>query len=81
MAVRPERHRSGIGRRMVAAAEDRLRSEGVEHLQVETLSAAAADEPYLATLVFSVALGFRVLEEMPSLWGPENPAVLLVERL
>jgi GNAT superfamily N-acetyltransferase len=81
MAVRPELHRTGIGRALVGAAEDRLRSEGVEYLQVKTLSATAADEPYLRTLAFYAALDFRVLEEMPSLWGPDNPAVLLVKRL
>lgn len=81
MAVRPELHRNGIGRLLVAAAEDRLRSDGVEYLQVKTLSASAADEPYLDTLAFYSALGFRVLEEMPLLWGPDNPAVLLIKRL
>ena len=81
MAVRPELHRSGIGRMLVATAEDRLRAEGVEYLQVKTLSASAGDEPYLRTLAFYTALGFRVLEEMPSLWGPENPAVILIKRL
>jgi ribosomal protein S18 acetylase RimI-like enzyme len=81
MAVRPEVHRNGIGRTLVTAAEDRLRSEGVEFLQVKTLSASAADEPYLRTLAFYTALGFRVLEEMPSLWDADNPAVLLVKRL
>jgi ribosomal protein S18 acetylase RimI-like enzyme len=81
MAVRPEFHRNGIGRMLVAAAEDRLRSEGVEYLQVKTLSASAADEPYLGTLAFYTALDFRVLEEMPSLWDPDNPAVLLIKRL
>jgi GNAT superfamily N-acetyltransferase len=81
MAVRPELHRNGIGQRRVAAAEDRLRSERVEYLQVKTLSAPAGDEPYLRTLAFYNTLEFRVLEEMPLLWGPDNPAVLLVERL
>ena len=81
MAVRPQLHRHGIGRRLVEAAEDRLRSEGVEYLQVKTLSASAADEPYLGTLAFYTALGFRVLEEMPSLWDAGNPAVLLIKRL
>ena len=81
MAVRPELHRRGVGRSLVGAAEERLRSEGVEYLQVKTLSASAADEPYLETLAFYTALDFRVLEEMPSLWGPDNPAVLLVKRL
>ena len=81
MAVRPELHRRGIGRRLVAGAEDRLRSEGVEYLQVKTLSASAGDQPYLGTLAFYTALGFRVLEEMPSLWDAANPAVLLIKRL
>jgi ribosomal protein S18 acetylase RimI-like enzyme len=81
MAVRPEAHRNGTGRALVAAAEDRLRSEGVEFLQVKTLSASAADAPYLRTLAFYTALGFRVLEEMPSLWDADNPAVLLIKRL
>jgi ribosomal protein S18 acetylase RimI-like enzyme len=81
MAVRPELHRNGIGRMLVAAAEDRLRLEGVEYLQVKTLSASAADEPYLRTLAFYTALGFRVLEQTPSLWGPDNPAVVLIKRL
>jgi GNAT superfamily N-acetyltransferase len=81
MAVRPELHRNGIGRMLVAAAEDRLRSESVEYLQVKTLSASAGDEPYLGTLAFYTALDFRVLEEMPSLWDADNPAVLLIKRL
>lgn len=66
---------------LVAAAEDRLRSESVEYLQVKTLSASAGDEPYLRTLAFYNALGFRVLEEMPALWNADNPAVLLIKRL
>ena len=81
MAVRPERHRGGVGRALVAAAEDRLRSNGVEYLQVKTLSASAGDGPYLDTLAFYTALGFRILEEMPLLWDADNPAVLLVKRL
>jgi ribosomal protein S18 acetylase RimI-like enzyme len=81
MAVRPERHRSGIGRALVAAAEVRLRADGVEYLQVKTLSPLVRDEPYLRTFAFYTALGFRVLEEMPLLWNPDNPAILLVKRL
>ncbi len=81
MAVRPELHRTGVGRTLVEAVESRLRSEGVEFLQVKTLSASAGDEPYLRTLAFYTALGFRVLEEMPSLWDEDNPAVLLIKRV
>lgn len=81
MAVRPERHRHGIGRALVLQAEEQLRSEGIEYLQVKTLSATAGDHGYLRTLAFYQALGFRVLEEMPTLWNPDNPAVILIKRL
>jgi ribosomal protein S18 acetylase RimI-like enzyme len=81
MGVRPDLHRRGIGRELVARTEDRLRAGGVEYLQVKTLSASAADAEYLRTLAFYAALGFRVLEEMPTLWDPSNPAVVLVKRL
>jgi len=81
MAVRPEFHRKGIGRTLVGAAEERLRSEGVEYLQLKTVSESAGDQPYLRTLAFYTALGFRVLEEMPTLWDADNPAVLLIKRL
>jgi len=50
----------------------------VEYPQVMTVSASAGDEPYLRTLAFYTALDFRVLEEMPLLWGSDNPAVLQV---
>jgi GNAT superfamily N-acetyltransferase len=81
MAVRPELHRNGIGRTLITAAEDRLRDEGVEYLQVKTLSASAGDKPYLGTLAFYTALDFRVLEEMPSFWDADNPAVVLIKHL
>lgn len=81
MAVRPELHRNGIRRTLVAAAEDRLRSEGVEYLQVKTLSASAGDKPDLGTLAYYTALDFRVLGGMPSLWDADNPAVRLIKRL
>ena len=29
---------------------------------------------------FYLACGFRPLEEFPTLWGPENPALQLVKR-
>jgi ribosomal protein S18 acetylase RimI-like enzyme len=80
MAVRPEHHRRGVGRQLVLEVERRLRSEGVAYLQVTTLSAGAGDEGYLGTLAFYRSVGFRVLEEMPMLWGPRQPAVLLVMR-
>ena len=81
MAVRPERHRRGIGRRMLQRAEDDLVASGIEYLQVKTLADTHPDPGYVATRSFYLATGFRPLEVLPDLWDPANPALLLVKRL
>lgn len=81
MAVVADMHRRGIGRQMLAAAEEWLRREGVEFLQVKTLSASSADEGYAKTRAFYSAVGFRELEEFPELWDPSNPALQMIKRL
>ncbi len=81
MAVVPERHREGVGGLMLAEAEAWLRGQGVEYLQVKTLSASASDEGYAKTRAFYHGVGFRDLEEFPLLWDPSNPALQLIKRL
>jgi GNAT superfamily N-acetyltransferase len=81
MGVLPERHRAGVGRALVAAAEAHLRADGVRFLQVKTLSPLDPDEGYARTRAFYEALGFVLLEELPDLWGPDNPCALLVKAL
>ena len=77
MAVKPDHHRHGIGRIMLRAVEERLAADGVEFLQVKTLSAARVDEGYAKTRSFWLACGFLPLEEFPTLWDPSNPALQL----
>ena len=79
MAVLPQYHRRGIGRRMIAHAEHALASEGVEFLQVKTLSASRSDQGYERTRQFYLAYGFRPLEEFRELWGRENPALQMIK--
>jgi ribosomal protein S18 acetylase RimI-like enzyme len=79
MAVMPALHRRGIGGAMLRHVEASLAGAGVEFLQVKTLSASSPDEGYAKTRAFYLAHGFRTLEELPRLWGPDNPAVLLVK--
>ncbi|MFZ6026211.1 MAG: GNAT family N-acetyltransferase [Chloroflexota bacterium] len=81
MGVRPDMHRRGIGRALLMQAEAYLRQQGVEYLQVKTLSAAHADPGYAKTRAYYLAMGFRPLEELPGLWGPENPCLMLVKSL
>jgi hypothetical protein len=58
-----------------------LACEGVEYLQVKTLTDTVDYEPYARTRAFYVACGFRPLQVFSDLWDPENPALQLVKRL
>jgi GNAT superfamily N-acetyltransferase len=81
MAVAPERHRTGIGRVLVARAETRLRVAGVVLLQVKTRGPSAPDPDYARTRAFYAALGFLPLEETTAFWGEEDPCLVMVKPL
>ncbi len=81
MGVRPELHRRGVGRSLVAEAEKVLRRRGVEYLQVKTLGPSHPDGCYARTRSFFFALGFRPLEESIAVWGSENPCLQMVKSL
>ena len=80
MGVRPDYHRSGIGRRLVEEAETRL-PEGVEFLQVKTLGPSHPDPFYRRTRAFYTAMGFVPLEETTVFWGTGNPTLILIKHL
>jgi XTP/dITP diphosphohydrolase len=81
MGIRPERHRRGIGRRLLSAAEAALRRQGADFLSVKTLSAQCDYEPYDRTRRFYRAMGFRPLMELPTLWSTENPCLVMIKPL
>lgn len=79
MAVLPQHHRQGIGRALLGHAEDILAADGVEFLQVKTLSPSKPDDGYDKTRAFYLAYGFRPLEEFPTLWDADNPALQMIK--
>ncbi|MBL8965668.1 MAG: GNAT family N-acetyltransferase [Spirochaetaceae bacterium] len=83
MGVRPELHRSGLGRRLVGRLEAELRAghPGLRHLLVKTLDASRENEEYERTRRFYEAIGFFPLDVIPEIWGPANPCLLLVKDL
>jgi GNAT superfamily N-acetyltransferase len=80
MGVRRARHGQGLGTELLRAAEDYLRSRGVEYLQVKTLGPSWPDPGYERTRRFYEARGFVPLEELHGLWE-HNPCLILVKRL
>jgi GNAT superfamily N-acetyltransferase len=81
MAVRPEVHRQGVGRALIEQAQEWLRGQGVEYLQVKTLGPSHGDAGYAKTRAFYFAAGFRPLEELAELWDERNPCLIMVQRL
>lgn len=81
MGVLAEWHRRGVGRALVERAAAYARAEDFALLHVKTLAASDPDPGYAATRAFYLALGFRPLEVLPAVWGPENPCLLLVKPL
>jgi len=81
MGVHPETHRKGVGRALLKNAETYLHQQGVEYLQVKTLSPAHPDPGYAKTRAYYLAMDFRPLEEFPTLWGEANPCLMLIKSL
>ena len=81
MGVLPAWHRRGIGRALVERAAAYARSEQYSLLHVKTLAPSDPDPGYAATRAFYRAAGLRPLEELPQVWGPENPCLLMVRPL
>jgi GNAT superfamily N-acetyltransferase len=78
MGVDPAHHRAGVGRALVEAAARHAAAQGMRYLTVKTLSAAHPDPGYARTRAFYEALGFVPLEEFPTLWDAENPALMMI---
>ena len=81
MGVHPEKHGNGVGRTLVTRVEEYLQQQGIEYLQVKTLSSKHPVTNYASTRAFYFATGFRPLEEFPTLWGAQSPCLQMIKRL
>jgi GNAT superfamily N-acetyltransferase len=72
---------AGIGTALLDAAEAALREAGVRLLTVKTLGPSDPDRNYAETRAFYLAKGFLPIEETDRVWGPDNPAIILVKPL
>jgi len=79
IAVVPARHRRGVGRALIDDAERWAAARGARFLTVKTRGPSLPYEPYERTRAFYLAQGFVPLEEFTEIWGPENPALLMVK--
>jgi hypothetical protein len=64
---------------MLMHVEGALAKDGVEFLQVKTLTPSKPNDEYEKTRAFYLSCGFRPLEEFPDLWDAENPALQMIK--
>ncbi len=81
MGILKEWHHKGLGRALLARAQEWLKEKHVEYLQVKTLAPSREDEHYAITRVFYESMGFRPLEEIKQIWDESNPCLIMVKRL
>jgi ribosomal protein S18 acetylase RimI-like enzyme len=81
LGVKPEWHRTGVGRQLFARAEEDLRRRGVRFFTVKTVAAPDDDPVYGTTRLFYQAIGFMPVELFPTLWHERNPCLFMVKPL
>ena len=81
MGVHPDFHRQSCGSKMLLQVEDNLKNQGIEFLQVKTLSEDRECEFYRKTRLFYESQGFKEVEVFPNLWDASNPCLLMIKSL
>lgn len=80
LAVDRSHRGQGIGRRLIAAVEEFLRTDNCGLLEVHTVGPSYADEGYAATRAFYTAMGFAPVHEFDRLdW--DGPTLLMIKNL
>jgi GNAT superfamily N-acetyltransferase len=78
LAVRPHVHRRGVGKALIRQARAVTQALGKSYLTVKTQGPSVRYEPYARTRAFYDAVGFKALEEFTTIWGPENPCLIMI---
>lgn len=81
LGILPEYHHQGLGRAALESVTEYYRNQGVEYLQVKTLGPAKNWPAYENTRNFYLSLGFKPLEEFPTLWGPDCPCLQMIKKI
>lgn len=72
LAVAREHHRMGVGTALLQVLTERLRSDGVQRLEVSTVADSLDYEPYMRTRAFYRARGFKDFRVDRDFYGDGN---------
>ena len=79
--VLPEYQGRGIGRLLLAKAEEYLKNNNCKYIIVKTLSDIVEYEPYERTRLFYKKVGFEELITLTEMWDSENPCLIMIKEL
>ena len=79
MAVLPDYHKQGIGKKLINVSLKWAKEKGYEFLQVKTLDYSHPDTYYEATRAFYKSVGFKELECLKEVWGEDNPCLIMIQ--
>jgi len=78
LGVLKNHHNQGIGKALFIASKKYAKDSGYKYITVKTLDESNDDLSYQKTRNFYYAIGFKKFEVFPSLWGLENPCLLMI---
>ncbi len=74
-------HTRGVGRALVNHIHEILLAQEFSLLLVKTVGPSSPNEPYSKTRKFYESCGFLPIQEIPEIWGSDNPCLLMVKNL
>lgn len=77
IAVAPQRQGEGLGRRLLAAAEERVRAAGGRRIYLDT----STRPQYAPTRAFYLACGYRLAAELADFYAPGDGKAIFVKVL
>lgn len=81
LAIAPEYHRKGIGKKLMHEAERFFTEKGCRRIVIKTLSDTVKYAPYLDTCRFYEKMGYSKMMTFDEFWDDENPCLLLIKDL
>lgn len=81
MGILKEFHRKGYGRALLETVKKWAEERNYEYLEVKTLDESFEDPFYEKTRKFYKSVGFKSLEVLLDVCGPENPCLIMSQKI
>ena len=76
-----EYHRKGVGNLLMQHCKNYCKQNNLEYLTVKTLDESVECEFYKRTRLFYLAMDFKPLEVVKTIWDEKNPCLIMVKAI